>query len=227
MKQKKTTDSEYRAQRLQMVEKQLVSRDIHDPKVLKAMRTVHRHLFIPETRNRDSAYADGPQSIGRGQTISQPYVVASMTQELQLKSSHKVLEIGTGCGYQAAVLAEIVKQVFTIEIIPDLAERADKTLSDLGYKNITVIDSDGSSGWAEDAPYDAIIVTASAPKMPEGLIKQLKIGGKMVLPMDIDKFGRQFIFRITRTETGIEKEELYEVRFVPMVGEISMDQFDF
>jgi len=222
-----STEAEFKARRLSMVAEQLEQRDIDDPDVLAAMRTVPRHLFVPERRNRDTAYSDGPQVIGYGQTISQPYVVASMTQLLELKPSDRILEIGTGCGYQAAVLAEIVKQVYTVEIIPELVRRARQTLKDLGYRNVTVVDDDGSFGYPKAAPYDGILVTAAAPKMPEELVRQLKIGRHMVLPMATDKWGRQFLYKITRTETGTESERLYEVRFVPMVGDIEGRDFSF
>jgi protein-L-isoaspartate(D-aspartate) O-methyltransferase len=143
-----------------------------------------------------------------------------MTQELALQPSEKVLEIGTGCGYQAAILSELCRMVCTVEIIPELQERSQAKLKSLGYKGIRIQLSDGTTGWPEEAPFDGIIVTAAAPVMPENLIKQLRVGGRMVLPLVIDRWGRQFLHRVTRTEDSYDDVELYEVRFVPMVGEI-------
>ncbi|HOP07057.1 MAG TPA: protein-L-isoaspartate(D-aspartate) O-methyltransferase [candidate division Zixibacteria bacterium] len=212
-------DAKQTRRRTEMVEQQLKGRDIHDSAVLKAMGTVPRHRFV-SLKRQEMAYHDGPLPIGCDQTISQPYIVASMTQELRLKASSRVLEIGTGCGYQAAVLAEIAREVFSIEYVPELLERARKVLKDLQYRNIHLRDGDGSHGWPERAPYDGILVTAAAPQMPEGLINQLKIGGKMVLPLATDEWGRQFLYRVTRHASGYDSEKLYEVRFVPMIGEI-------
>ena len=166
--------------REEMVQKQLLSRDITDPSTLKAMRTVERHEFVPEHLKK-YAYQDGPLPIGHDQTISQPYIVAYMTQDLEPKPEHRVLEIGTGSGYQAAVLAEIVDTVYTIEIVEPLGIEANNKLKKLGYKNIKTRIGDGYHGWPEEAPFDAIIVTAAVKKIPPKLIEQLAEGGKMII----------------------------------------------
>ncbi|MDH4222088.1 MAG: protein-L-isoaspartate(D-aspartate) O-methyltransferase [candidate division Zixibacteria bacterium] len=179
------------------------------------MREIPRHLFVPKTYVQE-AYADGPLPIGEGQTISQPYIVALMTELLGLKGGEKVLEIGTGSGYQAAVLAEIASEVYSIEIICNLAERAGSTLTELGYKNITIRCADGYQGWKEHSPFDGIIVTAAPDHIPQPLIDQLKTGGKLVIPVG-ELF--QELILVTKTEKGIEKESTIPVRFVPMTGE--------
>ncbi|MFH1686629.1 MAG: protein-L-isoaspartate(D-aspartate) O-methyltransferase [bacterium] len=219
MKDRPKKPDRYAPEREQMVTEQLVRRDIIDLRVLNAMRRVPRHLFVPEKHLGD-AYRDSPLSIGMGQTISQPYVVASMTQQLQLKPDHKVLEVGTGCGYQAAVLAELVRQVFTVELIPELHERARRNLKKAGYQRVQSRVADGASGWPEKGPFDAIIVTAAAPRLPSELIGQLKTGGRLVIPLAAEQWGRQYLHKITRTAQGLSNRRLYEVRFVPMVGEI-------
>ena len=170
------------AERRRMVEEQLSARDIRDPRVLDVMRTVPRHLFVPELR-RAEAYGDYPLPIGHDQTISQPYIVAFMTQALEIAPAHRVLEIGTGSGYQAAVLGALAKEVLTIEILPPLAERARETLSALGYRNIQVRTGNGYLGWPERAPYDRIMVTAAPAEVPPALIGQLTIGGLMAIPV--------------------------------------------
>ena len=202
-----------------MVADQLAGRDIDDERVLSAMRRVPRHLFVPEER-RAEAYLDSPLSIGMGQTISQPYVVASMTSQLGLRQNHKVLEIGTGCGYQAAVLAELSRHVFSVELIAELHQRARRNLKKAGYGRVQSRASDGTTGWLEMSPFDAIIVTAAAPRLPTELIGQLKTGGRMVIPLATDQGGRQFLHKITKTPKGLDNRRLYEVRFVPMVGRI-------
>ena len=207
------------SRRLRMVDEQLIVRGIRDTAVLSAMRTVARHLFVPE-QYRAQAYHEGPLSIGHGQTISQPYVVASMTEHLELEPGNKVLEIGTGCGYQAAVLAEITDKVFSIEMIPELLEKANKLLHQLGYDKVKTMVNDGSLGWPEEAPFDAIIVTAAAPKIPEALVEQLVEGGRLVMPLVAGMFGRQDLVKIRKTKEGLEKQVLYEVRFVPMRGQV-------
>ncbi len=209
----------YRVQRERMVEEQLVRRNIRDEAVLAAMRTVPRHLFVPP-QYRTHAYSDGPLPIGDGQTISQPYVVATMTEQLELTPSSKVLEIGTGSGYQTAVLAEITDNVYTIEFIPTLLEQAVKVLRELGYDKVKARVGDGSLGWEEEAPFDAIIITAAAPKLPQTLLAQLKEGGRMVLPLTVGKYGQQDLVKIRKTKDGYQQETLYEVRFVPMVGRV-------
>ncbi len=200
-----------------MLEKQIVRRGVHDPLVLKAILTVPRHRFVPSPMQA-MAYNDSPLPIGEGQTISQPYIVACMTEALQLKESDRVLEIGTGSGYQAAVLAQIVNQVYSMEIIPSLAERASRTLKELGYGNVEVKAGNGYQGWPEKAPFDAIIVTAAPEKVPLPLKEQLKIGGRMVIP--VGKFSlHQELMLLTRTgEDSWEEKRLLPVRFVPMTG---------
>ena len=198
-----------------MVKTQIESRGVKDPLVLKAMRQVPRHLFVPKTY-QEEAYADEPLPIGEGQTISQPYIVALMTELLGLKGEEKVLEIGTGSGYQAAILAEIAKEVYSIEIICLLAEKAESTLKELGYKNITVKCGDGYQGWKEHSLFDGIIVTAAPDHIPQPLVDQLKIGGRLVIPVG-ELF--QELILVTKTEKGIKKENVIPVRFVPMTGE--------
>lgn len=203
----------FEVQREAMVGSQLELRGIRDKDVLSAMRKVKRHLFVPSDM-ADFAYDDRPLPIGYGQTISQPYIVAYMTESAGLKPQDRVLEIGTGSGYQAAVLAELVSEVYTIEIVEPLAESAKERLEALGYKNIHVGLRDGYKGWDEFAPYDTIIVTAAPPKIPESLLEQLAIGGRMVVP--VGSIYQQLIL-ITRTQKGYDKEGLLPVRFVPMV----------
>ena len=202
-----------------MVDDQLASRDITDKLVLNAMRTVPRHLFIPE-KYRPHAYHDGPVQIGQGQTISQPYVVASMTQHLDVNEKSRVLEIGTGSGYQAAVLSLIVKTVYTVEYLPHLTDNARRVFKKLKYRNIKTHSGDGTFGWKEFAPYDAVIVTAAAPKIPDELVKQLKPGGRLVLPVASGSYGHQELVKIVKAKSGLQKEVLYDVRFVPMIGEV-------
>ncbi|MFP4473145.1 MAG: protein-L-isoaspartate(D-aspartate) O-methyltransferase [Candidatus Omnitrophota bacterium] len=200
-----------------MVQEQIKDRGITDPAVLEAMSSVERHRFVSPAL-KHLAYTDQPLPIAHNQTISQPFIVAHMTQLLDPQPDDRVLEIGTGCGYQAAVLAEIVSQVYTIEIIPELAETARDKLNDLGYGNITVRLGDGYQGWTEHAPFDKIIVTAAPPTVPEALIKQLKIGGKMVIPVGTTEgFSSQELLLIRKTTDGIEQRSLAPVRFVPMV----------
>ncbi|MGB2599876.1 MAG: protein-L-isoaspartate(D-aspartate) O-methyltransferase [Candidatus Omnitrophota bacterium] len=203
----------FAARRRQMVEGQIESRGVTDRNVIKAMMKVKRHLFVP--RNLiDAAYRDTPLPIGHGQTISQPYIVAYMTEAAGLKSTDRVLEIGTGSGYQAAILGEIAKEVYTIEIVKPLAESAESRLKQLGYDNIKVKWGDGYEGWPEYAPFDAIVVTAAPPEIPEELVTQLKTGGKMVVP--VGSFFQE-LYLIIRAESGYEKKALLPVRFVPMV----------
>lgn len=199
--------------RSEMIERQLRGRDITDANVLNAMEKVGRHQFVPAYL-KGKAYEDSPLPIGYGQTISQPYIVAYMTQAGRIGKDDRVLEIGTGSGYQAAVLAEIAREVYTIEIVKELAESAERRLKDLGYKNIKVKWGDGYKGWKEYAPFDAIIVTAAPDEIPQDLIGQLKIGARMVLP--VGSFYQE-LYLITRTETGFDKRALIPVRFVPMV----------
>jgi len=199
--------------RLQMVEYQLKGRDITDQKVLEVMLKVERHKFVPKDIQH-LAYIDEPLPIGFGQTISQPYIVALMTQLLELKGDEKVLEIGTGSGYQAAILAEIAKEVYTIEIIPELAQRAEKLLKELGYKNIFVKIGDGYLGWPEHAPFDKIILTCAPEEIPQTLVEQLKDGGKMVLPVGR---GVQDLIVVEKQKDKIITKSVIPVRFVPMI----------
>ncbi|MEW5994185.1 MAG: protein-L-isoaspartate(D-aspartate) O-methyltransferase [Candidatus Zixiibacteriota bacterium] len=211
------------SQRLRMVDQQLISRGIRDAAVLNAMRAVPRHKFVPEPYLPE-AYADGPLPIGQGQTISQPFVVASMTEELELDRKSRVLEVGTGSGYQSAVLAEIAKDVYSMEVIPELIDGARQTLSELGYTNVHMRVGDGSVGWPEEAPFDGIIITAAAPRIPEKLVEQLVDGGRMILPLSVGSFGRQDLVKIRKKKEGLEQQVLYEVRFVPMVGQIEKNE---
>lgn len=198
-----------------MVRTQLVARDITDATVLAAMRKVPRHWFVP-AELRFQAYDDGPLPIGEGQTISQPYIVAFMTEQLRLKGGEKVLEIGTGSGYQAAILGEICAEVYTIEIVDVLAERSAELLRRMGYQNIHVRSGDGYRGWPEQAPFDAIMVTAAPEHVPQPLVDQLKIGGRMILP--VGNFFQELKV-IVKTEQGTYDRDVLPVRFVPMTGE--------
>jgi protein-L-isoaspartate(D-aspartate) O-methyltransferase len=206
----------YAGLREKMVETQLRARDITDERVLAAMGKVPRHRLMPDYL--DQAYEDHPVPIGYGQTISQPYIVALMTQSLEPKGSDRILEIGTGSGYQAAVLAEIVEEVYTIEIIEALADRASETLADLGYDNVEVKHADGYFGWEEKAPFDSIIVTAAANHVPPPLIDQLRDGGKLVIPL-ASSAGFQTLTLITKNGTELETVFITGVIFVPMTGE--------
>jgi protein-L-isoaspartate(D-aspartate) O-methyltransferase len=203
----------YKNDREKMVKQQIENRDVKDEAVLKAMRSVKRHLFVPEG-NVSDAYSDQPLPIGFGQTISQPYIVAYMTEVLEPKPGFKVLEIGTGSGYQAAVLAEIVKEMYTVEIIPELGNTANERLKKLGYKNIFVKVADGYNGWKEHAPYDAIVVTAAAEYIPPPLVEQLKENGKMVIPVG-SPFMTQMLMLVEKKGNKIITKSLVPVAFVP------------
>jgi protein-L-isoaspartate(D-aspartate) O-methyltransferase len=205
---------DWNADRRRMVDEQLRARDITSPRVLAAMREVPRHLFVPEAV-RARVYGDHPLPIGLEQTISQPYIVAFMTQALEVEPGHRVLEIGTGSGYQAAVLAELAGQVYTIEILAPLAERARATLAGLGYRNVEVRTGNGYLGWPEHAPYDRIMVTAAPDEVPPALVEQLKMGGLMAIPVGaID----QELRILRRTPGGMQTLRTLPVRFVPMTG---------
>jgi protein-L-isoaspartate(D-aspartate) O-methyltransferase len=208
------TDDDWARLRASMVSDQLRARDITDRRVLEAMQTVPRHLFVPEPQ-RARAYGDYPLPIGYSQTISQPYIVAFMTQALQVAPEHKVLEIGTGSGYQAAVLARLARVVYTIEIVEPLATRARATLQDLGFANVQVRAGNGYLGWPEEAPFDRIMVTAAPEEVPPALIAQLKIGGRMAIPVGVES---QELRIMRRTPRGIETLDTLPVRFVPMTG---------
>ena len=207
--------------RLRMVEDQLISRGIRDSKVNAAMGKVPRHLFVEEAL-QTQAYSDHPLPIGEKQTISQPYMVALMTEALQLTGKEKILEIGAGSGYQTAILAEIAKQVFSIERILSLAMKARKLIQDLGYSNVEIKFSDGTQGWVEESPFDAIIVTAGAPDIPQPLIDQLAMDGRLVIP--VGNSSSQDLIRLTRTEKGISREDLGGCRFVKLIGRYGWDE---
>lgn len=204
----------YQTLREQMVKEQIIKRGVQDSLVLKAMLQVERHKFVPQ-QYRNLAYIDRPLPIGYEQTISQPYIVALMTSLLNLKGDEKVLEIGTGSGYQAAILGELAKEVYSIEILEPLAESAKSLLESFGYTNIFVKCGDGYKGWPEHALFDAIIVTCAPPSIPEPLLEQLKVGGRMVIPVGT---AYQELLLITRTQEGINKESIIPVIFVPMQG---------
>ncbi len=207
-------------ERERMVAEQILERGVNDPNVLASLNTVPRHIFVRQS-DFYRAYGDYPLPIGLGQTISQPYIVAYMTEALNLKPDYKVLEIGTGSGYQAAVCAEIVREVYTIEIIEELAESAKNLLKELGYKNVHVKADDGYFGWEEKGPFDAVIVTAAAAFVPPPLAKQLNPNGRMILPLG-SPFGTQQLILITKDENDkIKSRGLLPVRFVPMVGHIT------
>ena len=212
-----STDEATQAQaRERMVAEQIAARGVKDPLTLAAMRRVPRHLFVPEA-SRGEAYGDHPLPIGHGQTISQPYIVAFMTEALGLRGGESVLEVGTGCGYQAAVLASIAAHVYTIEIVAPLAEEARRRLSALGYANVDVRAGDGYAGWPERAPFDAIIVTAAAPRIPETLKAQLKPGGRLIVPVGDES---QELVLVVRQDKGYDERRVLPVRFVPMTGKV-------
>lgn len=198
-----------------MVEEQIVSRGIKDAKLIAAMKKIPRHLFVEEALH-SQAYSDHPLPIGEKQTISQPYMVALMTEALLLNGKEKVLEIGTGSGYQTAILAELSEKVFSVERIRSLAIRARKLLYELGYFNVEIKIFDGTFGWMEESPFDAIMVTAGSPDIPQPLIDQLSIGGRLVIP--VGEALVQDLFRVTKTEEGVKKEDLGGCRFVKLIG---------
>jgi protein-L-isoaspartate(D-aspartate) O-methyltransferase len=201
--------------RVKMVEEQIISREIKDPRVIAAMKKVPRHLFVEEAL-QSQAYSDHPLPIGEKQTISQPYMVALMTEALQLAGKERVLEIGAGSGYQTAILAELAERVFSIERIRPLAIRARQLIYELGYFNVEIKIFDGTYGWAEEGPFEAIMVTAGAPDIPQALLDQLTIGGRLVIPVG-DAFVQDLI-RITKTGEGIKREDLGGCRFVKLIG---------
>jgi protein-L-isoaspartate(D-aspartate) O-methyltransferase len=209
-------DDEWAARRARMVESQIRQRGVTNGRVLGAMLKVPRHVFVPEAE-RERAYADRPLSIGLGQTISQPYIVAYMTEALQVAPTDRVLEIGTGSGYQAAILAELARDVYTMEIIPELAGRARATLDGLGYKNVKVRQGNGYVGWPEAAPFDKIIVTAAPDEVPKALVDQLGPNGTLIVPVGIEA---QTMTIVRRTPQGLVQRETIPVLFVPMTGKI-------
>jgi protein-L-isoaspartate(D-aspartate) O-methyltransferase len=203
-------------QRERMVREQLILRGVQDPRVLAAMRKVPREEFVPEDV-RGESYSDGPLPIGHDQTISQPYIVAFMTDQLRLQPAYRVLEVGTGSGYQAAILAELVAEVYTIEIVEPLAKTAEETLARLGYKNVRVKVGDGYKGWPEHAPFDAIIVTCAPQRVPQPLVDQMKEGGRMMVP--VGNYLAQELYLLEKAKGGMRQSAVLPVRFVPMAGE--------
>ncbi len=221
----KTLDGEevFTRDRERMVVTQIEARGVRDPIVLSALRKVPRHRFVPKSLE-ERAYDDTPLPIGYGQTISQPYIVAYMTEALQLKGTEKVLEIGTGSGYQAAILAEITPHVYTIEIIPELADRARKTLNEAGYRFVKTRQGDGYFGWEEESPFDAIIVTAAAGHVPPPLLSQLKAGGKLIIPLG-GPYEVQMLTLVEKMQDGtFRTNQLLPVRFVPFVRKAESSQ---
>jgi protein-L-isoaspartate(D-aspartate) O-methyltransferase len=211
-----TGRNDWEALRADMINSQLRARGISDPRVLEAMRKVPRHLFVPEAV-RWRAYDDTPLPIGHDQTISQPYIVGYMSEALELRPTDRVLEIGTGSGYQAAILGELANEVYTIEIVPELAEQARVALEKSGYGNVHVRQGNGYLGWPEAAPFDRIIVTAAPDEVPQALVDQLAMGGIMVVPVG-GVYDDQVMKIIRKTEKGVTTRETLPVRFVPMVG---------
>lgn len=209
---------DYQALRELMVQDQLVSRGITDPRVLQAMGRVPRELFVPE-HLRVEAYEDHPLPIGRGQTISQPYIVALMAEALQLKGRERVLDIGTGSGYAAAVLACIALEVFSIEKIPELASQAEKNLQQAGFSQVRVKTGDGSQGWPEAAPFDGICVAAGAPAVPDSLKEQLSVGGRLVIPVGLEQGLQRLLLVTRRSDQEFDRKEFGDVRFVPLLGQ--------
>ncbi len=208
----------YQAQRAEMVREQIEARGVRNPEVLRVMRETPRHLFVPEAL-RSFAYLDQPLPIGSGQTISQPYIVAVMTELLQPDKTQKVLEIGTGSGYQAAVLSPLVKHLYTIEIVPELAKRSAEVLKKLGCGNVTVRQGDGYLGWPEEAPFDRIMLTAAPSEVPKSLLGQLKPGGRLVAPVGETLSGQDLVVVEKGADGKIRERSIIPVRFVPMVHE--------
>ncbi len=214
---------EFAAQRARMVETQIAARGVRDPRVLEAMRHVPRHWFVPGNLT-GSAYADRPLPIGFDQTISQPYIVALMTELLAVRPGDKVLEIGTGSGYQAAVLSELTEEVYSIEIVEGLARRTMRLLKERGYGQVRVRIGDGFRGWPEEAPFDAIIVTCAAPQPPPALVEQLGAGGRMCIPVDSNLMGQDLLVLTKRADGGVDRRNVLPVIFVPMTGEAQKER---
>ena len=213
-----TSAREFAAERERMVKEQVAMRGVTDERVLRAMRKVPREQFVPE-QIRGQSYSDGPLPIGYDQTISQPFVVAFMTEKLGLRPTDRVLEIGTGSGYQAAILAELAAKVYTIEIVEPLGKRAEETLQRLGYKNVQVKIGDGYQGWSEHAPFDAVIVTCAPDHVPQPLVEQIKEGGRIVIP--VGPAGDQTLYLLEKKNGRLEQRNVLPVSFVPMTGEAS------
>lgn len=212
-------EKDWQRMREDMVTQQIEGRGVKDLRVLEALRRVERHRFVPEA-DRDQAYADHPLGIGAGQTISQPYIVALMTELSEARPGERFLEVGTGSGYQAAVLAEIVEEVYTIEIVESLGIQASKTLDALGYENIHCRIGDGYRGWPEAAPFDGILITAAPERVPEPLVEQLAVGGRMVLPLGPEGGDQELIVLEKQQDGSLERTRAIPVRFVPMTGEV-------
>ncbi|MEN8181882.1 MAG: protein-L-isoaspartate(D-aspartate) O-methyltransferase [Myxococcota bacterium] len=210
-----TPSNEFQEAAREMLVRELEAAGVRDPRVLAALRAVPRHEFVPPPE-RARAYENRPLPIGEGQTISQPFVVAAMSEALELSGDERVLEIGTGSGYQAAVLAELAEEVFSIEIVPSLAREAAERLSRLGYDRVHVRQGDGYAGWPEEAPFDAIVVTAAPDHVPKPLMDQLALGGRLVLP--VGPLSAQELVLVTRDEDGTHQRRFMDVRFVPMTG---------
>ena len=209
-------EADFERLRLAMVQDQIASRNVKDPRVLAAMRITPRHCFVlPDYR--PYAYNDCPLPIGFNQTISQPYIVAFMTEQLELRGGEKVLEVGTGSGYQAAILSHLAREVITIERLPELADHASRVLMQLGYDNVTLQVGDGSLGFLEQAPYDAIIVTAAAPRLPQALLDQLGDGGRLIIP--VGSRGGQYLEKWKRKGQDLDHETILPVAFVPLLGQ--------
>jgi protein-L-isoaspartate(D-aspartate) O-methyltransferase len=210
------TGEAYRQARLTMVKEQIADRGISDRRVLKAMESVPRHAFVPAAY-RDQAYADHPLPIGYGQTISQPYIVAYMCEVAGIRPSDRILEVGTGSGYHASVISRLASKIYTIEIIPELARRAEETIRQLGYENIVLRQGDGYFGWKDEAPFDVIIVTAAADHIPPPLLRQLKDGGRMIIPLGHPFFTQKLVL-VEKKNGEIRSRDLIPVRFVPLTG---------
>ncbi|HEY6464750.1 MAG TPA: protein-L-isoaspartate(D-aspartate) O-methyltransferase [Candidatus Acidoferrales bacterium] len=211
----RVSHDEFEFVRRQMVDCQIRNRGVRDHRVLEAMKAVPRHAFVPRERISD-AYADAPLPIGDGQTISQPFIVAAMADAVALQGGERVLEIGAGSGYQAAVLSLLAREVIAVETLPRLAKIAPERLARLGYTNVQIIEADGSSGWAPGAPYQAIVVSAAAPSVPQPLFDQLAEGGQIAIPVGDSEYQR--VLRITKRDGKAVREHLYQCRFVPLVG---------
>lgn len=209
---------QYAVLRESMVTSQIIRRGVDEPRVLEAMRAVPRHLFVPENY-RDQAYDDSPLPIGHEQTISQPYMVALMAQLLDARQNDSILDVGTGSGYQAAVVSQLVRKVVSVELVAELSNQAAKVLDSCGFRNISLHVSDGTKGWTPNAPYDGIVVAATGAHIPPALITQLKIGGRLIIPLVVEQAPYQMLTRVTKEDDeNVVLEDIVPVRFVPLVG---------